>query len=130
MNEIVDAKADLSNEIVNVKTGLSCEIVDIKSDTNLIKADMVTFRSNLSKVEAAVVKVDNKIEIVNNKVDREVGKVKGDIKLVSKKVDSHENHIIKLEENFEDLKTEVETRLPPPLQEHGKDRTMNILTDN
>ena len=58
-NEIVNVKAGHSNEIFDVKTDLSNEITDVKTEfknemltnTNLIKADIATFKSNLSEVK-------------------------------------------------------------------------------
>ena len=116
--------------LIDVKTGLSNTIVEIKSDTISIKAYVATFQSNLLKVKDDLVKVENRIEIVDQKFVKEVDKVKGDIKLVYKKVDSHETHISKLEENFQGLKTEVGVQIAAASSSLRKNRTMNIITDN
>ena len=106
-NNIINVKSDLSTEIANVNN----EIASVKTDTDLIKVDVATFKHDLMKVKADVAKIDNKIDIVDQRCNREIRKVKGDFKLVNQKVESREVHIAELKENFQGLHSEIGTQI-------------------
>ena len=88
--EIVNVKADLSTEIVNVKTELSSEIISVKGDTDLIKLDVTAFKNDLCKVKTDMANIENKVEFIEKKSNKDLAQVKGEIRIINQKMERNE----------------------------------------
>ena len=65
----------------------------------------------LIKVKTNVAKVENKVEIIEKKFNKNLVQVKGEIKTINKKAARNEESITFLEENFEGLRSEVDHKI-------------------